>query len=68
MQQIYHTAINWLDYAELKALLEGAGIAVNPGESEDELREAVRANVLDNTIPKSAIDTSKVPSRPFSRY
>lgn len=57
--QAIHTAINWMDYGPLKELLEEYGIAVNSSDSEDDLREAVRANVLDGTIPRSRIDTSK---------
>lgn len=57
--QAIHTALNWMDYGPLKELLEEYGIAVNSSDSEDDLREAVRANLLDGTIPKSRIDTSK---------
>lgn len=61
MQQKYHTALNWMSYESLKTLLERHGFAVNSDESEDDLREAVRANVLDGTIPTSEIDTSRNP-------
>ncbi len=62
MDQEYHTAINWMGYDDLKALLESHGFAVNASESEDDLREAVRQNVMDGTIPESEIDTSRNPS------
>ncbi len=58
--QEYHTAINRMDYQHLKDLLEANGFAVNASESEDELREAVRANVLDGTIDKREIDITNV--------
>ena len=55
MQQATHTNINWMNYAELKAVLEEYGFQVLSSESEDDLREAVRANVMDGTIPASVI-------------
>ena len=58
--QAIRTALNWMDYGLLKELLEEFGIAVQSNESEDDLREAVRANLIDGTIPQSRIDTSKV--------
>ncbi len=58
--QEYHTAINRMDYQHLKDLLEANGFAVNASESEDDLREAVRANVLDGTIDKREIDITNV--------
>lgn len=61
MEQVIHKAINWMGYSELKALLEEFGFAVSSSESEDDLREAVRANLLDGTIPALRIDTSRVP-------
>ncbi|WP_041930367.1 hypothetical protein [Methylibium petroleiphilum] len=64
MEQAIHTALNWMGYSELKTLLEEFGFAVRPSESEDDLREAVRANLVDGTIPTSKIDTSRVPSGP----
>ena len=69
MKQNTHTALNWMDYAALKALLEEFGFQVVSSESEDDLREAVRANVLDGTIPEGRIDTSKTPEaqRPGGR-
>ena len=61
MKQSIHTALNWMDYSKLKAILEEHGFAVNPDESEDDLREAVRANVEDGTISENEIDTSNNP-------
>lgn len=58
--QEYHTAINRMGYQHLKDLLEANGFAVNASESEDDLREAVRANVLDGTIDKRKIDITNV--------
>jgi hypothetical protein len=67
MDQIFHTALNWMDHRSLKELLERYGFGVYASESEDDLRESVRANLLDGTIPTSEIDTSKVPDR-ANRY
>lgn len=67
MKQSTHTALNWMDYSKLKAILEGHGFAVNPDESEDDLREAVRANVEDGTIPESEIDTANNPETASER-
>lgn len=55
MKQETHTAINWLDYAQLTAILTSYGFAINSTESEDDLREAVRANVADGTIDESVL-------------
>jgi len=63
MKQEIHTALNWMDYADLKSILERYGFAVSHDESEDDLREAVRANVEDGTFPEAEIDTSKNPER-----
>jgi len=54
--QAYHTAINRLDYGTLQTILEDHGFAVNSSESADDLRQAVRQNVLDGTISKSVMD------------
>lgn len=62
MDQIFHTALNWMSYEALKEILERHGFAVNHGESEDDLREAVRQNLMDGTISTSEIDTSRVPT------
>lgn len=62
MDQAYHTALNWMDYSDLKDLLEEFGFAVNHDESEDDLREAVRTNLIDGTIPLDRIDLARSPS------
>jgi len=59
MDQQYHTAINWLDRKELVEILEQHGFACYDTESTDDLREALRANVLDGTIPRSVLDTRR---------
>ncbi len=53
--QEYHTAINRMDYGTLQTILEDHGFAVNSSESEDDLRQAVRQNVIDGTIDKTVM-------------
>lgn len=50
MDQETHTAINWLERAEIVSILESYGFACYDSESTDELREALKANVEDGTI------------------
>ena len=55
MEQATHTAINWLGYEQLRGLLHSVGIECHPDESENDLREAVRANVDDGTIGEAEV-------------
>lgn len=55
MDQKYHTAINWMDRSQITKILEDYGFAVYDSESTDELREALRNNVVDGTISKSIL-------------
>jgi len=55
MDQTTHTALNWMSYKQLHSILEAHGFAVNSGESEDDLREAVRTNMVDGTIPEHEV-------------
>lgn len=48
--------INWLDRTKVVEILEGYGFACYDSESTDSLREALRINVDDGTIPRSAIE------------
>lgn len=48
--------LNWLDRAEVEALLEGVGIACYESETTDELRDAVMANIEDGTILEEELD------------
>lgn len=50
MKQSLHTKINWLEHQEIVNLLEGAGFACYSTESTEDLREALRENVMDGTI------------------
>ena len=52
MKQEIHTAINWLSYAELEAILISNGFAIGYNDGEQALRDVVRANVEDGTIPE----------------
>jgi hypothetical protein len=51
--QDVRTAINWLDRADMVALLEGVGIAVYDTESTRTLKEAIFENVMDGTIEEA---------------
>lgn len=48
--------LNWLSYDKLSAILESYGFAINHDDSEDTLREAVRVNIEDGTIPEDIIN------------
>lgn len=67
IDQSYHTAINWMERETIVQHLEGVGIACHDNESTDELREALRENVMDGTIPLSSIDTSDEADRRAAR-
>lgn len=60
--------INWMDRAAIVALLEGVSIQCRDDESDDVLREALRANLMDGTIPFDEIDTDMVPDRSTVRH
>lgn len=55
MDQKYHTAINWLERSQITKILEDYGFACYDSESTEELRSALRENILDGTISKSVI-------------
>ncbi len=55
MNQGTHLYINWLNRDEIIGLLELFGFAADDAESTDILREALRENVKDGTIPETAI-------------
>lgn len=57
MDQATWTKINWLDRAQIVALLEGVSIQCYDHETIEELKEALVANIEDGTIPLSALDT-----------
>lgn len=44
------TALNWMDRSQLEEILAGVGIQSHPSESDDELKQAIIANVEDGTI------------------
>lgn len=48
--------LNWFSYSRLAEILESYGFAVNHDDSEDALREAVRVNIEDGTIPEDIIN------------
>lgn len=50
MDQAIHARINRMNYNDLKEILEENGFAVNHDETEDDLREDLRSNVVDGTI------------------
>ena len=55
------TALNKLTREEVIELLEGVGIACYEHETLGTLREALRVNIKDGTIPKSAVAHVEVP-------
>ena len=59
LSQDDHTQLNWLNYDRLKEILTGISIAVHHGESEDDLREAVRSNIEDGTLGKDVLYAGK---------
>ena len=50
-------AINWLDRGAVVHILENYGFACYDSESDDQLRDALRENIADGTIPASALDS-----------
>ena len=50
MNQNAWKALNWADYRDMQTFLESYGFAVMHDESEDDLRQAIAANVEDGTI------------------
>jgi len=45
-----HAAITWMSRDRIQLILESHGFAVYDNETEDSLRDALRANVFDGTI------------------
>lgn len=56
MRQDTHTRLNWMNYEQLKAILERYGFHISPDESEDDLKAAIIANIEDGTIPEDEIE------------
>ncbi len=50
MEQSKHTAINWMERQEIVSILENNGFACYDRESTDDLREALREGIEDNSI------------------
>lgn len=48
--------LNWKDRHELEIILESIGIACHESESDDELRDAIIANIEDNTLDPSVME------------
>jgi len=59
IQQATHAALNWLEYDELKTILEDYGFAVHQDATPDTLRAALRENILEGIIPLTALDRCK---------
>lgn len=64
ISQDIHTALNWMDRAEIVKILEGISIQCYDHESDQTLRDAVIQNLEDGTLDPSGIDTSRIPERP----
>lgn len=56
MDNEIHKQINWLDRERIVQILENYGIACYNDESTDELREALRINIMDGTIPEEDLE------------
>ena len=56
MEQAIHTTINWLDRSDIEKILESFGFACYDSETTDQMREALRVNLMDGTIPQWALD------------
>ena len=50
MDQALHTAINNLDRSQIVEILEAYGFGVSDEETTNDLREALRENMMDGTI------------------
>lgn len=55
MDQKIHTKINQMSRKQIVKLLESYGFACYDREPTSDLREALRANVQDGTIPTEAL-------------
>lgn len=56
VSQDIHKAINWLDREKVVKILEGYGFACYDSESTDDLKSALRENIIDGTIDSSVLD------------
>lgn len=56
MDQRVHTQINNLSRNQIVKILENWGFACYDSESTDSLKEELRANVADGTIPPGDLD------------
>lgn len=59
MDQNIHTTINWLDREDIVRILESYGFACYDSETTDDLREALRINVMDGTIPITDLEQTR---------
>lgn len=48
--------LNWKDRSELEAILESVGIASYPNETDDQLIDAILANIEDGTLDVSVVE------------
>lgn len=55
ISQEVHTALNWMDRAQVVELLEGISIQCYDHESDQVLRDAVIQNVEDGTLDESDV-------------
>ena len=56
MDQSLWTALNRMDRTELERILQDHGFHCDDRESNDELRQAIAANVEDGTIDQEVIE------------
>lgn len=56
ISQNINKAINWLDREKVVKILEEYGFACYDSESTDDLKIALRENIIDGTIDSSVLD------------
>lgn len=60
------SAIHRMNYQHMKDTLEANGFVANTNESENDLREAARANLPDGTTDKHEINNTRYQQSPMS--
>lgn len=49
------TALNWMDRSKLEEILRSVCIECYPNETDDELKDAIVANVEDGTLDEDTV-------------
>ena len=56
------STLNWAERDKIIEIMESYGFACHDSEDTDELRDALRQNIDDGTIPASVLDEIATPS------